>query len=651
MSESQTTYAEDFETAADELLLRVVNSLPEGNLREGQRDMCRATARALDEGSHLVASAPTGTGKSLAYLVPAALLGETVVVATATKALQDQLIQNDIPLVADSLDRPLKAVTLKGKSNYLCLQKLADGAADSPQGTLSLKTTRTERRAQDELKIVSEWAERTDTGDLAELPFEPHAAVRSAITVDARECPGRKKCPSGPRCFAERARAAADEADIVVVNTHLYLLGTLGPSLLPEHRAVVFDEAHELEDIASGVFGTSVTRRRCFRLVDRVRAASPGDAHIDKRCMVLTDALNDAFSALEIYKDGAIPEPPPEEITNAAQRAAVALRGIASEMKSVAQEARSLIDGGELAADEVRAQLDGANIEGAAKALANDLEAVSGSARTRMATWVETERGELVWKCAPIDVSAYLQTLVWSERTAVLTSATIPINFAASWGLPEAHDFLEAPSSFDFQSNSVLYVPSHMPRPGAEGYDEALHDETEALIRCAGGRTLALFTSYRALDAAVAEMRRRLPYRILSQKDKQKPELLRIFREEPETCLFGTLGLWQGVDVPGDSCSLVIIARLPFPRPDDVLLQARRDMHGEHAFFAIDVPLASTRLAQGAGRLLRTEKDRGVVAVLDVRLAKAGYSSMLGALPPFKRTMKRENVERFLTAA
>lgn len=616
-------------TAVDEALESAVSSLDGGGERRpGQRDMCHAVAEAMDSGRHLVVAAGTGTGKSLAYLVPLVLGEGPSVVATATKTLQDQLVDKDLPQLAEALGRPLRFAVLKGRSNYLCLQRLEEHLEDHQ---LSLEIADGPKA---EIKRLAAWAGQTETGDRAELEFEPSPAAWDALSVSGRECPGAQRCPSGPVCFAEKARHRADIADIVVVNTHLYCLHLFSDTpLLPEHETVVIDEAHGLEDIVSDTAGLSLTGGRFDELARSVRAvvaesAAAGD---------LEDAGALLREALDPFRDKPLPAPLPDEL----QRVAVLARG---RVEQAIVELRGVPDDapGEVAPRKLRAMLS-------AGALAEDLARAVEATPAEVA-WVSGTESSPTWRIAPVQLGDLLTEHLWDHTTAVLTSATIPMNLGEVLGLdPDEHDAIDVGSPFDYEANGLLYCAKHLPDPRNPGYESAAHEELAALIEAAGGRTLALFTSYRAMDRAAEVLREQLDFEIYTQRDLPKPELLRRFTAEIESCLFATMSFWQGVDVPGESLSLVAIDRLPFPRPDDPLLEARRERYGSDAFRLVDLPRAATRLAQGAGRLIRRGDDRGVVAVLDSRMATAGYRwELVRALPQFPRTAERDRAVTLL---
>jgi ATP-dependent DNA helicase DinG len=670
-----------------DLLAKVASLLPGGGeQRAGQVAMAEAVGRAIGTGRHLVVQAGTGTGKSLAYLVPAVASGRKVVVATATKALQDQLADKDLPMLAEALGRPFSFAVLKGRSNYLCRQRAAEVAEGGLQTSLVAGEGSEERavaapeRLADQVRELLAWSETTATGDRAHLDFEPQDRAWDLLSVGPRECPGAFRCPSGPRCFAEEARAAAAEADVVVVNTHLY--GThlaSGGAVLPPHDVVVFDEAHEVESVMTASLGVELAPGRFRALVNLARPLLPREAAETtlEGLLAVADRLRDDLSGRigtrvlgplptparsarpaaarsttdPVERERSLPEPgrpgadpaPLPHPDDAELAATLDLATTRLERVSTLLEAGEAPNG-----DEVRR----ARALNAAGRLAEDLARLAARTDDEVA-WVDGLARAPVLRLSPIDVGPALAAGLWGQLTAVMTSATVPVGLARSVGL-DGFDVeqLDVGSPFDYRRNSMLYVARHLPdrrRPEAEA---ALHDELAALVDAAGGRTLALFTSRRATEAAVAALRPRLGYRLLAQGELPKARLLEQFTEDETSCLFATLGFWQGVDVPGRALSLVTLDRLPFSRPDDPLLQARRDRVGEAAFRLIDLPRAATLLAQGAGRLIRAAADQGVVAVLDPRLATAGYrATLLAALPPMRRTVDRHQVEEFLRRA
>lgn len=679
-----------------------------GERRPGQLEMAQRVATAIDARRHLVVKAGTGTGKTLAYLVPAVLSGRKVVVATATKALQDQLAHKDLPALSRALDSPIVFAVLKGRSNYLCLQRAAEmdgrglqqdlGAAapagDDTAAPADLQAGRGagfDETSVDPGRLVThvrrllDWAPRTSTGDRADLSFEPHSRAWAMVSIGPRECPGAHRCPQGDRCFAERARAAAAEADVVVVNTHLYGSHVAsGGQVLPPHDVVVFDEAHEVEEIMTASLGVDLTPGRFIALHAATRSLVDAEEAPDANLAEVGEHLRQVLAGLlgrrvltrgrgpadtirspdepSTRRSGTPVLPEPEGRTRAffsapatgapyPDRAEDELVRVLELAGSRLERLRALLlaapepeNGGDRdhAARRTRALA-------AADGLAGDMVRLLTPGDGEVA-WVDgTARAPLL-RLSPIDVGPELAGSLWASVPAVLTSATIPPGLAIRLGIAPADvDEADVGSPFDFRSHAMLYVARHLPDRRSPGAEPALHDELAALIEAAGGRTLALFTSWRATQAAADVLRERLDVTVLVQGELPKRRLLEAFAEEETSCLFATLGFWQGVDVPGRSLSLVTLDRLPFGRPDDPLLDARRERAGDAAFRLVDLPRAAALLAQGVGRLIRSADDRGVVAVLDPRLATAGYRRvLLDALPPMRRSVDRPEVVDFL---
>jgi ATP-dependent DNA helicase DinG len=624
--------------ALETALARVVAGLPGGGEeRPGQLAMAHAVRRSFESGRHLVVRAGTGTGKSLAYLVPALLSGKRVVVATATKALQDQLGSKDLPEIERLLGRRVRFAVLKGRSNYLCRQRIAEGAArDSQQ---SLLETPTERRragsASQEARKIAEWAASTESGDVAELGFEPDNRVWSSFSVTPGECPGAHRCPSGADCFAELARARAGLAEVVVVNLHL--LGAhlaSGDVVLPEHDALVVDEAHDLEEVMSRSLGASIGPGQLRGLVAAARAAGVTDEAAD--AVIDSAAQFEGFlAAREGTRLGPGRVPELDEFVNL----------VASRLERVERQLRDLVagrDGDDAAAATNRLTLQVGRLR---EQLVDVLEP------GERVVWVE--RGQRpTLEVAPLDVGEILGPQLFEMRPVVLTSATVSDGLAVRLGAAARKvEVLDVGSPFAFKEHALLYCAAHLPDPRSPGAEAAVHDELGELIVAAGGRTLALFTSRRAMLRASEVLRTRLSEPILLQGEGSKAELLRQFSDEEETSLFATMSFWQGVDVPGPTLSLVAIDRLPFSPPDDPLLVARRERAGANAFAAVDLPRAASLLAQGAGRLIRSATDRGVVAVLDPRLALASYrAQLLASLPPMRRSKDPAEARAFLSS-
>ncbi|HEX3842535.1 MAG TPA: ATP-dependent DNA helicase [Acidimicrobiales bacterium] len=664
---------------ADEVtnaLARATHALPGGGeTREGQMEMAGAVGRALGGRRHLVVQAGTGTGKSLAYLVPAALSGQRVVVATATKALQDQLATKDLPMVAAAVDAGLTFAVLKGRSNYLCRQRASEvggggqqlnlnaGAADPPDADDTLTPAREDAtpepgRLADQVRRLLRWAEDSPTGDRAELDFEPHFRAWAMVSTTARECPGAFRCPSGQDCFAEDARNRAAAADVVVVNTHLYGAHLAsGGAVLPAHDIAIFDEAHEVEEVMTDSLGVEIGPGRFRALATGARGVVPDDAPGSDAAVDQVAEVAEHFQrVLRPLAGTRLPQAALLGAEGGASEAAggdgpglgdvVSLAtGRVARLVGLLRQAEREESDDESAAERTRRD----RILLAAGHLADDLAKLTSLTDDEVA-WVDSASRSPSLRVSPIDVGPLLTEQLWSEVTGVLTSATVPIGLVHRLGLPEDEtDQLDVGSPFDYPHHAILYVAKSIPDRRSPEAEPAIHNELDALITAAGGRTLALFTSWRAMNAAVEVLRERLPFRVLAQSDLPKPALIEAFQAEESTCLFATLGFWQGVDVPGRTLSLVTIDRIPFPRPDDPVLQARRDRAGSGAFGMVDLPRAGTLLAQGAGRLIRSAEDRGVVAVLDSRLATASYRrELLARVPPMKRSLDRAEVEAFL---
>jgi ATP-dependent DNA helicase DinG len=648
-----------------------------GSERTGQVAMAEAVAQAFRSGEHLAVQAGTGTGKSLAYLVPAIAMStredphdsSPVVVSTATIALQRQLVDRDLPRLAKAitpaLPREPRFALLKGRGNYLCLNKIHNGSAGGDRSTDDGEPPQEElfepfaatALGRDVQRLTS-WADETATGDRDEL--KPGVPDRSwgQVSVSARECIGVARCPFGTECFSEKARGLAGLADVVVTNHALLAIDAIADaSVLPEHDLLVIDEAHELADRVTGVATAELTSaalgvalRRSSRLVgpqlsQRLEAASatfssaihdetPGRIdHLDDELGTYLTALRDAAHAARSSIN-----PSPTDAKAAAARAE-AVAGL-TEIHDTAD--RILISFGPALADRTDiVWLDHEEVRGTRPA--GRSEATGGSMRA-------------VLRVAPLSVAGLLRVRLFSRATAVLTSATLTVGgsfdaMAGAWGLTGGDDDKAAPkwrgldvgSPFEHAKSGILYVAAHLPPPGRDGIGSAeQQNEIAELITAAGGRTLGLFSSMRAAKAAAEAMRERLDTPVLCQGEESTATLVEQFAADEETSLFGTLSLWQGVDVPGPSLSLVLIDRIPFPRPDDPLLTARQRAvaaRGGNGFMAVAASHAALLLAQGAGRLLRRADDRGVVAVLDSRMATARYGSYLRAsLPPFWST-------------
>jgi ATP-dependent DNA helicase DinG len=612
------------------LLDAITHDLPGGGeSRAGQRDMVRAVAAALSKRRHHIIEAGTGVGKSLAYLVPAVLSGERVVIATATKNLQDQLATKDAPQVAAHV-RGVRVEVLKGRQNYLCKNR-AQSAGASAQLTLD-DGTETPKNVSDQIKRILQWSNETETGDLDELTFEVDARARRQLTVTPHECLTRAKCPQGQACFTELARDRASASSILIVNAHLYASHLAsGSMLLPAHEFVVFDEAHEILDIFATLLGTSLNASRLRALAGGARGLlnDDGRARADQ---LLASADRFAGALLAQYERG--------ELTGLDEACQLELARANGLVTAIVEELRATeTTSPDTEFRKVRAL-------GPAIHLANDLERVNKVRDGELLFLARRDR-EIDIEISLVDVGPRLRDELWSNVTAVLTSATIPDTLARNLGIDNAvSEHFDSP--FDYQDHALLYVPDNFPERNAPDAEDAIIEELTALIQAAGGRTLALFTNRAVMQRVADAVAPRLETEVLVQGSLSRQRLIEQFRASAEASLFAVTSFWQGIDVPGHSLSLVTIDRLPFAVPNDPLAEARRERAAQ-PFMDVDLPRATMLLAQGVGRLIRTKDDRGVVAVLDTRLATARYRSvMFKKLPPMKRTRDRRVVENFL---
>jgi ATP-dependent DNA helicase DinG len=610
-------------------------ALPGFEPRAEQAALADAVDLALATGRHLLAEAGTGTGKSLAYLVPALESGQRVVVATATKALQEQLLAKDVPIAARALGREVRVAVLKGRQNYVCRKALH--GFELLGGALM--------RAQEDAATFEElrpWLDVTETGDRAELPFEPSATLWSELAVGPDRCAGRR-CPFISTCFAEAAKERAGEAELVIANHALYFAdvalrggSTDGPRVLPAHDAVVFDEAHRLEESAATWLGGRVSRAGLRRfLTDVERGCREAERPIPAR----------AFDRIERAGERLIQAVAPPAGRRRLREPPVELGLVL--IDALAGLADALQGGGE--------ELDGLGRR--ALAIADQVDACLEPGLERV-VWAEPEA--VAW--APVDVGDDLRRLLWCEGpTAILVSATLSSGRANGAGGDfgflqrrlglEGADTFEVGSPYDFGEQALLYLPRTMPDPRAESARERVAEEVVALCGLSAGRALVLTTSYRALDELAERVRTRLPYSVLVQGDAPRERLLERFREEVDSVLIATATFWQGIDVPGESLSLLVIDKLPFAAPGDPLHEARceRVEHdGGDWFREYALPTAVLQLRQGFGRLIRGHGDRGVVAILDPRLRTRAYGrAFLSSLPGCPVVADRGDVAAF----
>lgn len=632
--------------AAD--LLSVAVKALGGERRDGQVAMAEAVTESLSSGKHLLVQAGTGTGKSLAYLVPAIShavgAGEPVMISTATLALQNQIVARDLPRVIDSLrselPRSASVALVKGRRNYVCKHKLDGGYPEEPGDTLfdfgadvaasGTGSAGGSSKLGKEVSRLREWAAETETGDRDELVPGVSEKAWAQVSVNAFDCLGAAKCPVAEACFSERARARAADADVVVTNHALLAIDSFGSAqVLPDHGAVVIDEAHELTDRVTSALAGKLTHAMISS------AASSTRKHTGINPASLERAGDDLAASLEGQAAGLLRSGPDEALGLALTAVRDAARSALTESQS---ESKESADSGRQVA---RARLQEI-FDLAERVLAGDEGDV---------LWIERstfrDNETISVQVAPLSVAGRLRSGLFDSRTVIATSATLTLGgsfnpLAGSLGLlgddAPSWSSLDVGSPFDYPKQGILYTAKHLAPPARGGAGDDTMRELEELITAAGGGTLGLFSSRRAAETAAEEMRRRVDFPVMCQGDDTTPTLVKRFAASRSSCLFGTLSLWQGVDVPGQSCRLVVIDRLPFPRPDDPLSSARSAdvaRHGGNGFMSVSATHAAIRLAQGAGRLIRTSTDRGVVAVLDSRLATARYGGFLRAsLPP-----------------
>ncbi|WP_412740910.1 ATP-dependent DNA helicase [Krasilnikovia sp. MM14-A1259] len=632
--------------------------------------MATAIERAVADSEHLLVQAGTGTGKSLAYLTPALLVDGPVVVSTATLALQNQLVEHDLPRLAEAVTpllrrRPTFAV-LKGRHHYLCMAKLEHADEEEPADTLFDDPPRQRwlgeaGRLGKQIQRLRDWSNKTTTGDRDELDPGVDDTAWRQVSMPARDCVGAARCPYGADCFAEASRARAREADIVVTNHSLLAVDMLaGRHIVPPHKLLVVDEAHELADRVSSAAQAELTAEAVERAGRRARP-------------LITPAAGEAIAEAGDALAAGLGEAPAGRLTDG--------------LPPLLHHAVTLIDASTRSALEAIGDVKGDDPDPVRKQQAKaTLDELSTTAQRLLeqaahdVAWVEKSEvgaGRRALVVAPLSVAGTLAGSLYTDRTVVATSATLTLGgrfdtVARALGLPlpsaggdaaavpeqrsgraaaptsgDGWSSLDVGSPFDYPKQGILYVAAHLPRPAASGLPAAAGEELLKLVTALGGRALGLFSSRRAAAQAAELVRARTDLPVLLQGDESLPILVRKFREDRASCLFGVMSLWQGVDVPGDACQLVVIDRLPFPRPDEPLAAARAaavDAAGGSGFAAVSVPIAAIRLAQGVGRLIRSTGDKGVVAVLDSRLETArGYGAFLrGSLPPFWYTTRPE---------
>ena len=634
-----------------------------GEPRSGQIEMAEAVANALSNRHHLLVQAGTGTGKSLAYLVPALVSGKKVLVATATLALQRQLVERDLPKIKAALDKELKRditfAIYKGVGNYVCLQKMNNSEGD-PENQAVLEVSSLESDA----KRLRAWAESPKASvDRDDAP-DVDRRVWFANSVSGRECMGADECPYGHKCFAALAKAKAQTADVVVTNHTLLAIEIVDSHpILPERDAVILDEAHEFMDRTTQAVTEELTAPRVIRAAAMARKHLPGKASdaFTKAADKFADAVDDYSEMVksDISKSGRLDSLPKE---------------LESSMRAIKEAVAAILQliNADAEVIDINSMAERARVKGALNEISQTVTKLLKPGHTHV-LWFEPTYSTLY--LAPLSVSNVLRRNLLTETPVIATSATLTVGksfdaIAKNIGFvigekdedqeseegsvdPANLQILDVGSPFDFANQGMLYLPKHLPEPGRDGPSIEALTELGELIEAAGGRTLALFSSWRGVEMADEHLRKvladlKLPIITQRRGDAVGP-LVDKFASIPNSILLGTISLWQGIDVPGPSCTLVAIDRIPFPRPDEPVMSARAaeaDAAGGSGFMQISLPRAALLLAQGTGRLIRSLDDRGVVAILDSRIVNKGYGSiLLNSMPPFWRTNDGEIIK------
>ena len=639
-----------------EALAEVVESIG-GAARAGQIEMAIAVSDAFTKKQHLLVEAGTGTGKSLGYIVPALVRASDgvkqdgknrTVIATATLALQRQLIESDLPAATSAFKKAtgkdISFAVLKGRHNYICLDRFHRGVEDPDDDQDSTLFQESKSTLGRQAKKLRKWVDETETGDRDDYQDDIDPRIWRSVSISGRECVGAGKCPWGQECFAEEAKAKAFSADVVVTNHALLAIHTIeNHPLIPDHDAIVIDEGHELVDRTTTALANSLDHRDIGRAAGMARKFIAPKIH--DKLIELGDDLEDVLNNLNASGTmSRLDELPPALV--------IVLKGIKETAKAGITE---LGPSSQDEIDEAAAKHRGRSamkevFDNASEILETDEHSV---------TWLDLSRTATLHH-APLSVSAFLAESLFGEQTVVMTSATLQVGgsmdpTAKAVGLTDPNEWkaLDVGSPFDYAKQGILYCAAHLPAPSSSGLPEEALDELFDLIDAAGGRTLSLFSSWRGVERAEEYLNVRFKGRddrpiIVARKGDSVAELVRRFKESPQSTLLGTVSLWQGIDVPGNTCTLVTIDRIPFPRPDDPVFAARSarvDDAGGSGFRSVSLPRAALLLAQGVGRLIRSNEDRGVVAVLDSRLATANYGSVLRkSLPPLWWTTDKDSV-------
>lgn len=616
--------------------------------RPGQLQMAEAVHDAFAKHHHTVVEAGTGTGKTLAYLLPAICSGRRVVISTATKSLQEQLYQKDVPFLQKHFAPNLKVAVMKGRSNFLCLSKM-HALADQPM----LKGM----EEVDAFRQIREWSKLTETGDRAELTFLPDdSELWSRMDARRDTCTG-KRCPEFEKCFLTQMQNRAKEADLIIVNHHLFFADLALKqddfgSVLPEYSAVVFDEAHEMEDVASDYFGQQISNFRFEELArdadQTMRLTKTGSPTLLRRTQRIREKSRAFFDSFP-PRDGRFPFTRPEREAFLEQNRE-GYDALLNALKSMETEFAALTQKPEELTRIARRSFE----------IRQEFSFLFESNEKNYVYWFERRNKGVFLAATPIDVSQILrEKLFESFDTVILTSATLTVAGRFEFirqrlGLDHAKE-CALPPEFDYQQQALLYLPQKMPDVRDAGFPGKAADEIVQLLEHSQGRAFCLFTSYSQMNDLFERVRSRVDFPLMLQGTAPRSVLLERFKNTPNAVLFATASFWQGVDVPGEQLSCVIVDRLPFAVPSDPIVAARvraLQEEGRNPFSEFQVPEAVLALKQGFGRLIRAKTDRGVLALLDTRIQRMPYGKIfLESLPRYRRTNDLEDVSRFLSAA
>jgi len=608
--------------------------LPYFEWRPSQLIMAEKVREALVEGKKVIIEAGTGTGKTLAYVIPAILSGKKVVISTGTKSLQNQLFYKDIPLVEKILNEKPKVVYLKGRRNYLCLWRFNQ--------LISQKLPISKSK---EIKILNQWLKITKTGDIAETPFSPEWSGWFELTASTEQCLGQK-CPFWHECFITKMKISAQRAQLIIVNHYLFMADLAirekgYGQVIPFYEAVIFDEAHQLEEIVSEYFGFQVSNFRIAELIYDINLLFE-DKDIKKRLNILKEKSDKFFKTFGHLKG--------KESLNQVMSLLIINKGIYV-LKNLLDELMDIIH-------KVNTFLDiKENLKERVDKIKKELNFIFAQSDPNYAYWVERRKRSIVFGCSPLKVDLILKEHLYSSiKSIVFTSATLNTGdnfsfFKERLGLSYYTEGLILPSPFDYKNQALLYLPPSMPDPNSVDFLQAAAKEIIKILKITKGRALVLFTNLQTMKEIYDKVVSKIPFNVIIQGEQSSPKLLEIFKSDIHSVLFATATFWEGIDIPGEALSCVIIDRLPFAVPDDPLIKARIEFirkMGKNPFWSYQVPQAIISLKQGLGRLIRHRQDKGLLAVLDPRLYTRSYGSyFLKNLPPCRITRDLKDVAKF----